>query len=94
MSIILAILGAILLATGSLMPAYTDPIAAERIRSGSECERGVPNTKENRQCDSELWRRSMDSLRTSKWSLVDLGRGLLMSAFSIFALIKYNGSNS
>jgi hypothetical protein len=93
-SIVLAILGAILLATGSLMPAYTDPIAAERIRSGSECERGVPNTKENSQCDSELWQRSMDSLRTFKWSLVDLGSGVLMSAFSIFAFIKCNGQNS
>ena len=93
-SIILAILGAILLATGSLMSAYTDPIAAQRIRSGSECERAVPNTEENQHCDSELWQHSMDSLRTSKWSLVDLGVGLLMSAFSIFAWIKCNGQNS
>lgn len=94
LAVLLAVMGAISVSTGSLMPAYTDPVAAERIRSGSECEIGVQNKDENVHCDSELWRRSMNSLRTDKWSLVDLGAGLLASALSILVLAGWNGQKS
>jgi hypothetical protein len=93
-SIIVSILGAILLATGLWMPAYTDSVAAERIRSGSECERGVRNENENLQCNNEQWHRSMDSLRTDKWQFVDLGSGLMASALSILAFAKWKGRKS
>jgi hypothetical protein len=88
------VIGAISLAAGSFMPAYTDPAAAERIFSGVECELGVPNKAKNSRCDSEVWHRSMDSLRTTKWRLVDVGGGLLTSAFSIFVFAKWNGGRS
>lgn len=65
------------------MPAYTDPVVAERIRSGVECEPGIPNTNENLRCDNDLWYRSMNTLRTNKWSLVDVGDGLLASGLTL-----------
>ena len=65
------------------MPAYTDPVTAERIWAGLECEPGIPNPNSNQQCDSELWYRSMNTLRTSKWSLVDAGEGLHASGLTL-----------
>jgi hypothetical protein len=88
------VIGTISIAVGSLMPAYTDPAAAERIQSGSECEPGVPNKNGNSRCDSQVWHRSMDSLRTTKWRLIDVGGGLLASALSIFVFAKWNGRKS
>jgi hypothetical protein len=75
------------LVVGSLMPAYTDPVAAEQILSGSECEPGIPNTDENLRCDNERWQASLKALRTSKWSLVDGGGGLLASALMMFVFL-------
>jgi hypothetical protein len=76
------------------MPAYTDPVAAERIRSGFECERDIPNNNENRQCDNNLWHLSMNALRTNKWSLVDGGGGLLASALTMFVFRWLSGQKS
>lgn len=87
----LAMVGTMLAAIGSFMPAYTDPTAAELIRSGSECERGVPNKNIDLQCDSDTWYRSMSSLRTTKWTLVDLGAGLLASAMSVLIFAWWSG---
>jgi hypothetical protein len=91
LALILIAIGAISIAVGSFMPAYTDQVAAERIRSGVECELGVPNKNDNFQCDSQMWHRSMDALRTYKWPLVDLGAGLLASALSILIFAKWAG---
>src|SRR5258708_2824880 len=93
-ALVLAAVGAMLATRGSFMPAYTDPVAAERIQAGSECEPGVPNKNANLQCDSELWHRSMHSLRTEKWTLVDLGAGLLASALSVLVFAWWSGSKS
>jgi hypothetical protein len=86
--------GLALLIIGSWMPAYTDPIAAERIRSGLECERGIANPDKNQECDSRLWHRSMDALRTNKWSLVDSGAGLLASGSTAYAFLWWNRQKS
>src|SRR6478735_5491164 len=94
LAVLLAAAGLVCVVIGSLMPAYTEPVVAERIRSGAECERGVPNTNENRQCDSALWHRSMDTLRTNKWSLVDGGGGLLASASMMFVFCWWSGQKS
>jgi hypothetical protein len=83
LALLVATAGLVLLVVGSLMPAYTDPLVAERIRSGLECEPGIPNKNENLQCDSERWYRSMNALRTNKWSLVDGGGGLLASGLTL-----------
>ena len=88
------VVGAISIAVGSFMPAYTDPAAAERIRSGLECELGVPNKNSNSRCDNQVWHRSMDALRTYRWRLIDIGGGLLASALSIFVFAKWNGRKS
>jgi hypothetical protein len=85
LALLLAIGGLVLVVIGSLMPAYTDPVVAERIRSGLECEPGIPNMNENLRCDSDLWYRSMNMHRTSKWSLVDGGWGLLVSGLTLGA---------
>lgn len=82
--------GLVLLVIGFLMPAYTDSVVAERIGSGLECEAGIPNTNENLQCDTERWYRSMNALRTNKWSLVDAGGGLLASGLAIGAFILWS----
>src|SRR6266545_2764208 len=81
-TLLIAAAGLMILIIGMLMPAYTDSEPAERIRLGLECERGIPNTDKDRRCDSQLWHRSMNSLRTSKWSLVDGGAGLLLSGLT------------
>ena len=57
LAVLSAVAGLMLLVTGYLMPAYTDSVAAERIRSGAECKRGVPNTNEDRQCETDPGRR-------------------------------------
>jgi hypothetical protein len=82
--VLIAVAGAILLIIGLLLPAYTDSEAAERIRSGFECEPGIINPEKNRQCDEQLWRRSMNSLRTGKWRFVDSGVGLLLSGLTMY----------
>jgi hypothetical protein len=82
---VLAFAGVVLVAIGTAVPAYKDPKAAQLIFSGAECEVGVPNRNENLHCDSVVWQRSMESLRTSKWLIVDVGMGFLASALS-FAL--------
>jgi hypothetical protein len=87
-------LGLMLVIAGYSMPAYTDPVTAERIKSGQECERGIPNTNENLQCDSEQWHRSMRALRTSKWSLVDGGEGLLLSGLTAGAFCWWTRKKS
>ncbi len=79
-----------LLVVGALMPAYNDPVAAERIISGDECVPGIPNGDENLKCDSNLWHRSMSALRTSKWRLVDGGGGLLLSGLMIAVFFWWN----
>lgn len=88
------LLGTILIVAGLFMPAYTDPMAVDRIRSGQECEYGVPNKNEYHQCDSDVWHRSMNSLRTYKWRFVDLGNGLLVSAVTLFAFAKWQARKS
>jgi hypothetical protein len=87
---LLAAAGLLLLVIGSVMPAYTDPVAAERIREGLECELGIPNTNSNQRCDSELWYRSMNTLRTSKWSLFDGGAGLVASGLTLGAFFWWS----
>jgi len=94
LALLIFIVGTISIAVGSFMPAYTDPVAAERIFSGSECELGMPNKNDRSRCDSQVWHRSMDALRTYKWPLVDMGGGLLASALSIFVFAKWNGRKS
>jgi hypothetical protein len=91
LTLLIAAAGLVLLTIGLLMPAYTDLEAAERIRSGMECERGIPNADEDRRCDSQQWHRSMDSLRTSKWSLVDGGAGLLLSGLTTCVFFWWRG---
>jgi hypothetical protein len=86
--------GLALMVIGSLLPAYTDPVAAERIRSGLECERGVANTNKDQQCDNRLWHRSMDALRTNKWSLVDSGAGVLASGLMAYAFLWWHRRKS
>jgi hypothetical protein len=93
-ALFLAATGLVFVVTGFLMPAYKDPVAAERIRSGFECERGIPNHSENLRCDSKTWHRSMNALRTNKWSLVDGGGGLLASALMLFAFSWSSGQRS
>ncbi len=94
LALLLLAVGLALVIIGSLMPAYTDPMAAERIKSGLECERGIANTDKNQQCDSRLWYRSMDALRTNKWSLVDSGVGLLASGSTAYAFLWWNRQKS
>lgn len=84
-ALLLVVAGSVPLLIGALMPAYTDPVAAERIISGHECAPGIRNSDENLKCDSELWHRSMSVLRTSKWRLVDGGGGLLVSGLMMAA---------
>lgn len=78
------------------MPAYTDPIAVERIKIGSECEVAVPNPKkdESPPCESTVWHRSMAGLRTYKWRLVDLGNGLMVSVLTLFVFAKWHARKS
>ena len=80
----LSVAGLIFVAVGIVMPAYTDPGAAERIIAAVECEPGIPNPSipdENHdyKCPNELWFRSMASLSTVKWNFVDGGGGLFVS---------------
>ena len=89
-ALLLVAAGAMLLVAGALMPAYNDPVAAERIFSGDECAPGIPNRDENLKCDSELWHRSMSGLRTSKWRLVDGGGGLLLSGLMLAVFFWWN----
>ncbi len=91
LALLIAAAGLMLLAIGCLMPAYTDSEAAEQIRLGLECEPGILNANEDRQCDSQLWRRSMNALRTSKWSLVDSGAGLLLSGLTTCVFFWWRG---
>ena len=91
LTLLIAAVGVMLLIIGLLMSAYTDSEAAERIRLGLECERGIPNTDKDRQCDSHLWHRSMSALRTSKWSLVDSGAGLFLSGLSMCVFFWWRG---
>jgi hypothetical protein len=90
-TLLIAAAGLMILIIGTLMPAYTDSEPAERIRLGLECERGIPNTDKDRRCDSQLWHRSMNSLRTSKWSLVDGGAGLLLSGLTTCVFFWWRG---
>jgi hypothetical protein len=90
-TLLIAAAGVMLLVVGLLMPAYTDSEAAERIRLGLECESGIPNTDKDRQCDSQLWHRAMNSLRTGKWSLVDSGAGLLLSGLTMSVFLWWRG---
>jgi hypothetical protein len=83
LALLLVVAGFTLLVIGAWMPAYTDPVVAERIRSGSECQPGIPNTDENRRCDDQLWHRAMNTLRTNKWRLIDGGGGLLASGLTM-----------
>jgi hypothetical protein len=83
LALLLVVAGFALLVIGAWMPAYTDPAAAERIRSGLECQPGIPNTDENRRCDDQLWHRAMNTLRTNKWRLIDGGGGLLASGLTM-----------
>ncbi len=89
-ALLLVVAGAVLLVIGALMPAYNDPVAAERIISGDECAPGIPKSDENLKCDSNLWHRSMSALRTSKWKLVDSGGGLLLSGLMIAVFFWLN----
>lgn len=93
LALLLVVVGSALLLIGALMPAYTDPVAAERIISGQQCAPGVSNRDENFRCDSELWHRSMSALRTSKWRLVDGGGGLLVSGLMIVVFLWWNARN-
>jgi hypothetical protein len=83
LALLVAAVGLTLVVVGYSMPAYTDPVAAERIKSGQECERGIPNTNEDLRCDTERWHRSIRALRTIKWDLIDGGEGLLLSGLTI-----------
>jgi hypothetical protein len=91
LTVLIVVAGTILLIIGVLMPAYTDSEAAERIRSGFECEPGIINPEKNRQCDDQLWHRSMNSLRTGKWRFVDSGAGLLLSGLTIYVFFWWRG---
>jgi len=88
--------GAILIVVGLFMPPYSDPIAIEKIRSGLECEIGVPNLKSGEMppCESDVWHRSMDGLRTHKWRLIDFGGGLMASAITLFGFVKWHARQS
>jgi hypothetical protein len=90
-ALLLTAVGLMFVTIGYSMPAYTDPAVAERIRSGLECERGIPNTNENLQCDSALWYRSMNALRTNKWSFVDGGEGLFLSGLTMCVFFWWRG---
>lgn len=89
-ALLMVVAGGLFLLVGAVTPAYTDPVAAERIRSAQECEPGVANTREDRQCPNELWHRSMDKLRTGKWSFIDAGGGLLLSGLAIGVFVGWN----
>ncbi|WP_431205155.1 hypothetical protein ACQ86E_09425 [Bradyrhizobium betae] len=65
------------------MPAYTDVVAAERIRTGQECEPGIPNANPDRRCPDEQWYKAMNNLRTRKWRFVDAGAGLVASGLTV-----------
>jgi hypothetical protein len=94
LALLLAAAGLVSVAVGSFMPAYTDPVVAERISIGLECEPGIRNTNENLQCDSELWYRTMKALRTDKWSLVDVGGGLLLSGLMMSVFFWWSRQKS
>jgi hypothetical protein len=94
LALLLAAAGFLTVAVGSLMPVYTDPLVAERIRSGLECEPGISNTNANLQCDTQLWYRSMKALRTNKWNLVDGGGGLLVSGLILSTFFWWSGQKS
>jgi hypothetical protein len=93
-ALLLTAAGLVLVILGYLTPAYTDPVAAERIRSGLECERGIANNDVSLRCEIETWRRSMEALRTNKWSLVDAGGGLLASAVTMLGFLWWRGKKS
>jgi len=94
LALLLVVVGSVILVIGTVMPAYTDPVAAERIISGQECKPGVRNSNENFRCDGELWHRSMSALRTDKWRLVDGGGGLLVSGLMMAVFSWWNARES
>ncbi|MBB4374216.1 hypothetical protein GGD63_007045 [Bradyrhizobium sp. cir1] len=81
-ALFLTLAGGLAVAIGWHLPAYTDAEAAERIRAGLECEPGIPNRDQDHRCPHELWRSSMDGLRTGKWGFVDTGAGVLLSGLT------------
>jgi hypothetical protein len=80
---VLALIGFVLVAIGSMMPAYSEPKAAQLIFSGAECVVGVPNPDPGLVCADDVWTRSMASLQTGKWRYLDAGMGLLASALTL-----------
>ena len=94
LALIFGLAGGIGLTAGALKPAYTDSAAAIRILAGAECEIGVPNPNPDGQCESAVWHKSMNSLRTYKWFFVDLGAGLLVTALSYVAFAIWIGGKT
>jgi len=84
------VVGCLLIAIGSVMPAYTNAAAAEQIRTGQECEPGIPNVSPDRRCPDEQWYKSMNNLRTGKWQLVDTGAGLVASGVAMLGFMLWN----
>ena len=94
LALLIVAVGFLLVAIGVSMPAYTDPVAAERIKSGLECMRGVPNPDAGRLCSNEIWHRSMNELRTIKWSLVDQGGAMLASGLTMCVFLRWSRGKS
>jgi hypothetical protein len=90
LAVLLTTTGCLHATAGSLMPAYIDAEAAERIRTAQECEPGVPNTNLDRRCTSAQWHQSMSSLRTNKWPFVDAGGGLLLSGVMLCVFLWWS----
>ncbi len=82
---LLALVGGAFLITGLFTPAYRDADAVQQVIFGKECEPGVANPSQDGMCDSKIWHRSMESLRTNKWPYVDFGIGLIVSSISLAA---------
>lgn len=89
-ALLLAVIGGSLLTVGILKPAYVDHIAAERLISGIDCdlENNAPDGSRGN-CNGKSWYQSMNALRTNKWPFVDAGRGLLLSALSLFIFAQW-----
>jgi hypothetical protein len=94
LALLVVAVGFLLVAIGASMPAYTDPVAADRIRSGLECRRGVPNPDVDRLCSNEIWHRSMNELRTIKWGLVDQGGAMLASGLTMCVFLCWSRRKS
>ena len=88
MALALAAAGGALIRVSADMSPYTDSALAERLKSGAECEPGVPNPNPT-VCDRATWDRSMRAVTTEKWHYLDRGKGLIASALRLLAFALY-----